>query len=272
LLLVDEYCDIDAQGNFGGTSSGSFVANECFPLDWQLDWLIKANLAPHMAIASHMPGSFVPFGEPETWLDRRINPNDSSSPKIIDHYKAYVQGLVRHIADKTLAAGAPTAVFEVSNEIDIALDYIVCNGTTCGPQALGAWGRWVWWLDPSTYNTSLAPQAYTLAHQNDSGLGFPANGDVRRLGRGLLPVQKIVSDAIASINSQNLYSGKTIEIAGPAMAGWNFAVRPQGMDPTLEEQFIEQTFNVSSPYHANLDRFSFPLLWLDRDSPDRRRE
>lgn len=257
LLLVDEYCDIDAQGHFGGTSSGSFVANECNPLDWQLEWLIKANLSPHMAVASHMPGSFVTFGEPETWLDRRINPNDSNSPKIIDHYKAYVQGLVRHIADKMFAAGAQTAIFEVSNEIDIAADYIVCNGSTCGPQALGPWGRWVWWLDPSTYDASLKPQAYTMAHQNDSGLGFPANGDVRRLGRGLMPVQKIVSDAIAAINSQNLYGGRTIEIAGPAMAGWNFAVRPQGTDPTLEEQFIEQTFNASGPYHANLDRFSF---------------
>ncbi|MFX7845477.1 hypothetical protein ABTK14_24770, partial [Acinetobacter baumannii] len=58
LLLVDEFCDIDAQGNFGGTSSGSFVVNECNPLDWQLDWLIKAGLSPHMAVASHMPGSF----------------------------------------------------------------------------------------------------------------------------------------------------------------------------------------------------------------------
>jgi hypothetical protein len=257
LLLVDEYCDIDALGNFGSNSSGSFVANECFPLDWQLDWLIKANLSPHMAVASHMPASFVKFGEAETWGDRRIDPENSNSPKIIDHYKDYAKGLVRHIADKMFAAGAPSAIFEVSNEIDIAADYPTCTGTTCTLPSLGTWGRWLWWMDPSTYDIAGSSQVYTIAQENTARFGFPYNGDVRRLTHNLLPLQKIVSDAIAAVNSQSLYSGKTIEIAGPAMAGWNLIVRPQGTGPSLEEQFIEQTFNASGPFHANLDRFSF---------------
>lgn len=257
LLLVDEYCDIDANGSFGGTSSGSFVANECFPLDWQLDWLIRANLSPHMAIASHMPGSFVKFGEAETWGDRQINPDDPNSPKIIDHYKAYAKGLVRHIADKMFKAGAQSAIFEVSNEIDIAADYPTCSGSSCTLRSLGPWGRWLWWINPGSYDIGGYSQVYTIAQENTARFGFPYNGDVRRLSHDLLPVQKIVSDEIASINSQNLYSGKTIEIAGPAMAGWNLSVRPQGTLPSLEEQFIEQTFNASGPFHANLDRFSF---------------
>lgn len=88
LLLTDEYCGIDAQGNFGNhdPATGAFTAGDCFPLAWQIDWLLKANLSPHMAVASHMPKSFVPFGEPETWGDRRIDPNNTNSPKIIDHY------------------------------------------------------------------------------------------------------------------------------------------------------------------------------------------
>lgn len=89
---------------------------------------------------------------------------------------------------------------------------------------------------------------------------------MRRLGRNLLPVQKIFADAITAVNtelSQNsLYNGKTIEIAGPAMAGWNLIVRPQGAGTSLEEQFIEQVFNpYALPYGAKfnmpLDRFSF---------------
>jgi hypothetical protein len=257
LLLVDEYCDIDAQGNFGTNSGGTFTAGDCFPLAWQLDWLIKANLSPHMAVASQMPTSFVQYGPAETWGARLLDPNNPASPKIIDHYNAYAKALVRYIADKMFAAGAPTAIFEVSNEIDIAADYPTCSGSTCTLQPLGPWGRWLWWIDPSTYNPAGYGQAYTIAHENDSGLGFPYNGDVRRLGRGLLPVHQILSNAIASVNGQNLYGGKTIEIAGPAMAGWNLAVRPQGTGPSLEEQFIEQTFNASGPFHANLDRFSF---------------
>lgn len=262
LLLTDEYCDIDAQGNFGGTSASGFVANECFPLDWQLDWLIKANLSPHMAIASHMPGSFVKFGAAETWGERRIDPDNSNSPKIIDHYKAYTKGLVRHIADKMFAAGAQSAIFEVSNEIDIAVDNPTCDRSkpdapVCTLQPLGPWGRWLWWIDPATYDIGGYSQVYTIAQENTARFGYPYNGDVRRLSHNLLPVQKIVSDAIASLNSQNLYGGKTIEIAGPAMAGWNLLVRPQGTLPSLEEQFIEQTFNASGPFHANLDRFSF---------------
>lgn len=266
LLLTDEYCDIDSKGSFGGTSTGSFVANECFPLDWQLDWLIKANLSPHMAIASHMPASFVQYGPAETWGDRRIDPNNADSPKIIDHYKAYAKGLVRHIADKMFAASARSAIFEVSNEIDIAADYPTCNGSSCTLQSLGPWGRWLWWIDPNRYSFSASSQAYAIADEDNPQLGFPYNGDVRRLGRGLLPVQKIFADAITAVNTElsqsSLYNGKTIEVAGPAMAGWNLIVRPQGAGASLEEQFVEQAFNpYALPYGARfnmpLDRFSF---------------
>lgn len=270
LLLIDEYCDIDAQGTFGGHNliTGNFDTPDCAQMMWQIDWLLKANLSPHMAVASHMPTNFIPFGEPETWGDRRIDPLNPNSPKIIDHYKDYAKKLVRYIATRAFSGGAQTAVFEVSNEIDIAADYPNCSGSpaTCAPPDLGPWKRWLWWIDPTKYVIDGYSQAYAITDEDNPQLGFPYNGDVRRLGRNLLPVQKIFADAITEVNielSQNsLYSGKTIEIAGPAMAGWNLIVRPQGTAPSLEEQFIEQVFNPNAlPYGAKfnmpLDRFSF---------------
>lgn len=266
LLLVDEYCDIDAQGNFGGSSSGAFVAGDCFPLAWQIDWLLKANLSPHMAVASHMPKSFIRFGEPGTWGNRLIDPLDTNSPKIIDHYNTYARALVRYIAIRAFAGGAQTAIFEISNEIDIAADYPVCDGSTCTPPDLGPWKRWLWWMDPTTYSFGATSQAYAITDEDNPQLGFPNNGDVRRLGRNLLPVQKIFASAITTVNTEfsngNLYDGRKVEIAGPAMAGWNLIVRPQGAGPSLEEQFIDQTFNpYALPYGAKfnmpLDRFSF---------------
>src|SRR5262249_53372659 len=136
----------------------------------QLDWLLKAGLSPHMAVASHMPASFVKYGEAEAWGDRRLDPKGSTSPKSIDHYNAYAKALVRYIADKMFAGGAQTAIFEVSNEIDIAADYPTCSGSTCTLQPLVPWGRWLWWIDPSTYNPAGNAQVYTIAHENDSGL------------------------------------------------------------------------------------------------------
>src|SRR5262245_2233399 len=65
-----------------------------------------AGLSPHMAVASHMPASFVKYGEAEAWGDRRLDPKDSTSPKIIDHYNAYAKALVRYIADTMFAGGA----------------------------------------------------------------------------------------------------------------------------------------------------------------------
>lgn len=268
LLMVDEYCDIDAQGTFGGHNliTGNFDTPDCAQVAWQIDWLLKANLSPHMAVASHMPINFIPFGEPETWGDRRIDPLNANSPKIIDHYKNYAKKLVRYIATRAFAGGAQTAIFEVSNEIDIAADYPVCNDSTCTPPDLGPWKRWLWWIDPTKYVIYGNSQAYAITGEDNPQLGFPYNGDVRRLGRNLLPVQKLFADAITAVNtelSQNsLYNGKTIEIAGPAMAGWNLIVRPQGAGASLEEQFIEQVFNpYALPYGAKfnmpLDRFSF---------------
>lgn len=268
LLLTDEYCDIDSQGNFGGHDgvTGAFAVPDCFPLAWQLDWLLKANLSPHMAVASHMPINFIQFGEPETWGNRRIDPLDANSPKIIDHYNNYAKALVRYIATRAFAGGAQSAVFEISNEIDIAADYPTCNGATCTPPDLGPWKRWLWWMDPTTYSFGATSQAYAITDEDNPQLGFPNNGDVRRLGRNLLPVQKIFASAITAVNTEfsngKLYDGKKIEIAGPAMAGWNLLVRPQGTGPSLEEQFIDQTFNpYALPYGAKfnmpLDRFSF---------------
>lgn len=271
LLLVDEYCDIDVQGHFGTNSGGTFTAGDCFPLAWQIEWLIKANLSPHMAVASHMPTSFVQYGPAETWGDRRLNPSDPNGQKIIDHYKDYAKALVRYIATKAFTAGAQTAIFEVSNEMDIAADYPTCNRSNqaapvCTLAPLGPWGRWLWWIDPNGYDIGGFSQAYAIADEDNRQLGFPYNGDVRRLGRGLLPVQKIFAEAVTSMNAEfaqnSLYSGKTIEMAGPALAGWNLIVRPQGTGASLEEQFLEQTFNpYAAPYggkfNAPLNRFSF---------------
>jgi hypothetical protein len=80
-----------------------------------------------MAVASHMPTSFVQYGPAESWGDRRLDPNNSNSQKIIDHYNDYAKALVRYIAIRAFAGGAQTAIFEVSNEIDIAADYPTCN-------------------------------------------------------------------------------------------------------------------------------------------------
>ena len=269
LLLMDDDCDIDAQGNFGGKDfSGNFAPGHCLMLDWQIGWLTKANLSPHMAVASHMPKSFAEYGPAESWGDKTLK---NSSKKIIDHYRDYAKALVRYIATTAFAAGAQTAVFEVSNEIDIASDYPpnypgCISSSNCVLPLLGPWGRWLWWIDPVNYNMAGFAQAYAMVDEDNLQLGFPAEGDVRRLGRGLLPVQKIFSDAILVVNAEleqsGLYNGKTIEIAGPAMAGITLIKRPQGAGPSLEEQFIDQTFNPSaSPYNgkfnAHLDRFSF---------------
>jgi hypothetical protein len=81
LLLVDEYCDIDAQGNFGTNSGGTFTPGDCFPLAWQIDWLIKANLSPHMAVASHMPTSFVQYGPAESWGEPAAGSEQSEQPE-----------------------------------------------------------------------------------------------------------------------------------------------------------------------------------------------
>jgi hypothetical protein len=203
--------------------------------------------------------------------NRRLDPNNPNSQKIIDHYSDYAKALVRYIATRAFGAGTQTAIFEVSNEIDIAADYPTCVPQQAGPPTctlapLGPWGRWLWWIDPNKYDIGGYSQTYTIADEDNLQLGFPYNGDVRRLGRGLQPVQKIFADAITSVNTElrqnSIYNGKTIEVAGPAMAGWTLIVRPQGASRSLEEQFLEQTFNsYALPYggkfKAPLSRFSF---------------
>ena len=62
LLLNDVYCDIDSQGNFGSQFAPNgqigFVAGECNPLGWKINWALNNGLSPHVAVAATMPISF----------------------------------------------------------------------------------------------------------------------------------------------------------------------------------------------------------------------
>lgn len=268
LLQSDIYCDLDPTGTvFGYTQDGVFHAGDCYPLAWHLQWALEHRLTPHVAVASYMPPSLAAAGvSGESW---------GSAAQI--RFKTYAEALVRYIVSKSFNGGASSVIFEVANELDIAdstpenFNYTDASVYTLKP--LGPWGRWLWWMDPQNYvlHQWEPLQTHTLNNAENKSLSYPYRLDARRLSRGLLPVQKVVSDAVAKIKAELAgnftYKGKTIEMAGPAFAGLSFKYYPLDVppSPTLEEEFLEQTFNpVASPYagkfYANYtepDRYSF---------------
>lgn len=268
LLQSDIYCDLDPTGSvFGYTQDGVFHPGDCYPLAWHLQWALDRRLTPHVAVASYMPPSFAATGvSGELW---------GSAAQA--RFKAYAEALVRYVVFRSFNGGAASVIFEVSNELDIA-DSTPENFNETDPSVyslkpLGPWGRWLWWMDLKNYilHQWQPLQTHTLDNAQDMSLSYPYRLDARRLSRGLLPVQKIFSDAVAKIRRElagdSLYRDKIIDIAGPAFSGLSFRYYPLDVPPTptLEEQFLEQTFNpFATPYggkfyagYTNHDRYSF---------------
>nr|WP_157872544.1 hypothetical protein [Bradyrhizobium sp. ORS 278] len=269
LLQADTLCDLDSNGRFGERQldpSGQFgpvIAGGCGPLDTQIDWAISSGLSVHIAAASFMPVSFVQSGPAETW-----------SMTELDRYRSYVDQLVRHVVQRAfdptaVNGGAQRVVFECSNELDIAEPEPVNFQAVTPPDPaqfallpLGPWGRFLWWIDPSTYKLQEWPVVDDQA--------YPYSTDPRRLARGLLPIQKIFADRIEAIRSEagfsSAYPGRMLEIAGPAFSSVSFYhYSPSGL-PTLEERFLEQSLDPTASFdpvtggarfQAPLDRFSF---------------
>ena len=265
LLLSDIYCDLDQAGNaFGTLKDGVFTPGDCYPLAWHLEWALTRGLSPHIAVASFMPQSMVQYGPGESW--------DPQGPAPA-RYRKYAEALVRYAATKTFDGGASSVIFEISNELDIAdpaPENWSTDPSTYTLKPLAPWGRWLWWIDPGKYVLHQWPPAQThlLSNAEDVGLSYPYGGDSRRLSRQLLPVQKVFSEAIKTVRAElagnAAYNGKTIELVGPAFAGITYLHNPfdSPPSPTMEEQFLDQTFNpYAAPYggkfNAAVDRFSF---------------
>lgn len=275
-LLDDVYCDINQQtGEFGNANfDGSFTAGDCDQLGWRLQDMLDRGVSPHVALASFMPASFVALTQnnrgAETWSTDTLN-----------RYKEFARKLVRYTVTKSFDGGAPSVIFEISNEIDIA-DYapknFVNDPLRSGQFALkplGPWGRWLWWIDSDSY---LLHQWYPVQAQAypypSYGLAYPYGGDVRRLDRGFSPLHKIFADAVDSVRQEIntdpvlsvKYAGKTIEMSGPALAGFTFLFNPALGIPTMEEVFLDQILNPAATFNSgpdkarfnsSLDRFSF---------------
>lgn len=262
LLQNDIYCDVDGSGNFGYTSNGTFTPGNCYPLAWELQWALGNHLSPHVPVASYMPPSFTGYGPAETWPQAQL-----------DRFKTYAHQLVRYIVSKSVTAGAPSVVFEISNEIDIA-DYEPVNWNSSDmSQAtllpLGPWGRWLWWINPKSYQITQWPPAGANSYPYPTtGLAYPYGSDVRRLDHGISPVHQIFAKAVDNVSAE--FSGKiNLIMAGPATAGLSFFWNPSHGLPTLEEDFLDQ---ILKPYSTNcgssnptcngqfnsrLDRYSF---------------
>jgi hypothetical protein len=274
-LLEDVYCDIDQQtGEFGTNFNGSFTAGDCNPLGWRLQQALDNGVSPHVAVASFMPPSFAPLTQnnrgAETWSTDTQN-----------KYKEYAKKLVRYIVTKSFDGGAPSVVFEISNEMDIAdsapENFIndPAKSAQFALKPLGPWGRWLWWIDSDSYllHQWLPYQAQTYPYPA-YGLAYLYGGDVRRMDRGISPVHKIFADAVDSVRQEIhndpilsvKYAGKTIEMDGPALAGISFLFNPGLGIPTMEEVFLEQILNPATTlnsgtdkarFNSSLDRFSF---------------
>ena len=275
LLLEDIYCDVNQQtGEFGTNFNGTFTAGDCNPLGWRLQQALDNGVSPHVAVAAFMPPSFAPLTQnnrgAETWSTETQN-----------KYKDYARKLVRYIVTKSFDGGAPSVVFEISNEMDIAdsaPENFVNDPAQSGQFALkplGPWGRWLWWIDSDSYllHQWLPYQAQSYPYP-DYGLAYPYGGDMRRLDKGISPVHKIFSDAVESvrqeINNDPIlsvkYAGKTIEMDGPALAAITFLFNPGLGIPTMEEAFLDQILNPvatlnsgtdKARFNSSLDRFSF---------------
>jgi hypothetical protein len=269
ILGADVYCDLDAGGTFGNVpidasgKPGAAVPGDCDLLAEQINWALSNHLAPHVALASYMPLSFVSYGPAERW-----------TTDILARYRSYAYQLVSYVVRKSFDPSAPnggasSVIFEVSNEIDIA-DPTPLNFDAAIPPdpslfallPLGPWGRFLWWIDPATYNLREWP----IIDSNS----YPYSIDLRRLEHGISPLQKIFADQIDAVRNdpkfQAAYPGKIIEIAGPAFSSVSFHYYPLHALPTLEERFLDQMLDPATDvdpatgvaqFNALLDRFSF---------------
>jgi len=264
ILHADVYSDLDQAGSFIPTQPDVWDS-----LTWQIDWAVQRGLSLHFPVAYSVPVSFAAYGPAETW-----------SPAIMDRYKSYARQLVRYVAKRSFDGGAPTVIFEVSNELDIAEDVPLnyyewlawgaqCSGgcsqsdnpVILGYLPLGPWGRALWWMNPATYD---------IANPGIWGAnGYPFLDDARRVARGIAPMQKIFADAVADMLADTQfmadYPGKTIEFAGPALAGHSFKLAEDPTThaalPTLEERFLDHMFDSNTAAGqfnvSKLDHFSF---------------
>jgi len=276
LLLDDVYCDLDVNGTFGNrpfpNQNGDYVdpvvPGECNNMMWHIQWALSHGLSPHVAVAYSMPQGFVQYGPAETW-----------SPTIQRSYQSYARQLIDYVVRKSFVetegrTPASSVVFEVSNELDLAdgwpvgyeqwLDWLQHCATPCAPSdnpnalgfpKLGPWGRALWWWDPATFNLS-----YPVIWDHTYGypFHFPSADDMRRMTRGIGPMQKIFAEAVAQVGVN--YPGK-LQIAGPALASATFTRAEDPTThaplPTLEETFIDYMF----------DRSAGPVLSADPDQP-----
>jgi hypothetical protein len=265
LLQGDALCDIGANGKFGYTFDGKFHANACYPLLTQLQWVVGNNLSPHVPLASFMPASFTASGPGEAWADGGAR------------FRNYADLLVRYIVSRSVAAGVPSVVFEISNELDLAdpepVNWNPNDMSRATLLPLGPYGRFLWWINPNSYSISQWPPAQANSYPYSStGLAYPYGGDARRLDHGISPVHQIFAQAVADVSAQ--FSGSKTEIimAGPAFAGQSFTWNPQHGLPTLEEDFLDQMLRKYDPtnlscsssdptcngqFNSRLDRFSF---------------
>lgn len=275
LLQADAYCDAASDDEFGYTPNGNFIAGDCYPLLWQLQWAFSNNLSPHVAVASFMPPSFVDpgssfGGSAETWSVSQLN-----------RFRTYAYQLVNYIARKSAAAGAPSVVFEVSNEIDIADSAPL--GFPANPfapgsmsqvklQPAGPYGRWLWWIDPSRYQIQQWPAVEAVSYPYPAtGLGYPYNADVRRLDQDFSPLYQIFAQGVDEVRREIVtqYPNFDVSIAGPSMASFSFFWNPSHGLATLEEDFLDQILKpaqsgcsstdpvCNGQFNARLDRFGF---------------
>lgn len=253
ILLGDQYADLTSLA-----PDGQFVTareGEWDLLTSYLDNATSHGLSPHVAVAAYMPRAFVPMGPAATW-----------SGSTLGRYKDYALALARYIVQRSFDHGAPSVLFEVGNELDIA-DYAPVNHTyeptpSSPPQALlplGPWGRMLWWIDPATYSLDRS--------RNGFPDGYPFGGDIRRVGQGVAPVQKIWNDVVAIVKAEN--PGRSIAIAGPAFSGFSFQQLGTDLPQTsLEELFLDHMFDSQTEqgrYNSSIDYVSFHYYRNFRD-------
>ncbi|MGP9813919.1 hypothetical protein ACTZWT_20605 [Rhodopseudomonas sp. NSM] len=275
ILQADVYSDLDGDGVFRPSPPGVWDN-----LTGSIDWALQHGLSLHFPVAYFMPLSFAAYGPAETWPQT-----------ILERYRSYARQLVQYAAARSFDGGASSIIFEVSNELDIdegaPLSYqewlawvaqcswgcsYADNPVVLGYPPLGPWGRVLWWMDPATFRVAF-PDIWGAD-------GYPFLDDVRRVTRAVAPLQKVYADAVASVladtNFMATYPGKTIEIAGPALAGHSFR---SAEDPTthaklstLEDRFIDHMFDANTASGqfnvSKLDYFSFHYYGDFRNGPD----
>jgi hypothetical protein len=294
LLQSDVYCDIDTDidsaihpnANFGTNyNNGKGVAKgDCYPLLWELQWAFKNHLSPHVPVATFMPPSFIQYVTGADGGGETFKTIPWANGTQLDRFRAYAQALVHYIVQESVANGAPSVVFEISNELDIADTTPVAPGGQQLTQnnisqatllPLGPYGRFLWWIDPTTYSIQQWPtggaiggdQVFSYPYANSTALAYPYNDDVRRLDHGISVMHQIFANAIQQeISTDNPQI--QIVLAGPAFADNSFYWNPAQGIPTLEEDFLDQMLKpaqsncTSNPtcdgtLNARLDSFSF---------------